>query len=76
MALLTALVLCVTSQDSILSVSVRRVHDVFSTAGCKGRGKPCPEVRGTAALRGGIQKASPSVLFNIVTAHRAAWESR
>ena len=31
MALITAIVLCVRSQDSLLSVSVRRVHVVFST---------------------------------------------
>ena len=31
MALITTLVLCARSQDSLLSVSVRRVHVVFST---------------------------------------------
>ena len=37
-------------------MSVCRVHVVFSTAGFKGREKPCPEARETAALRRGIQK--------------------
>ena len=38
MALVTALVLCDKSQDSLLSVSVRRVRIAFSTAGFKGGG--------------------------------------
>ena len=40
MALITALVLCARSQDSLLSVLMRRVHVVFSTAGFMGGGKP------------------------------------
>ena len=36
------------SQDSLLSVSVRRVQFVLSTAGYKGGGKPCPNKRVTA----------------------------
>ena len=32
MALITAMVLCARSQDSLLSVSMRRVHVLFSTA--------------------------------------------
>ena len=39
MALITTLVLCARSQDSLPSASVRRVNVVFSTAGFKGRGK-------------------------------------
>ena len=52
MALITALDLCARSQSS--SISVRRVNVVFSTAGFKGGGKPCPKIRETAALRRGI----------------------
>ena len=46
------------SQDLVMSVSVRRVSVVFSTAGFKGGGKPCRKTRETAALRRGIEKAS------------------
>ena len=55
MALITAMVLCTRSQDSALSVSVRRMHVVFTTAGFKGEGKMCPKTRETIALRRGIQ---------------------
>ena len=48
-AFITAMVLCVMSQDLLLSVSVRRVHVVFSTAGFKGGGKPRPKTRETTA---------------------------
>ena len=59
MALIATLVLCARYQDSLLSVSVRSVHVVFSSAGFKGGGKPCPKASETAALQGGgIQKAS------------------
>ena len=51
MALTTALVLCARSQDSLLSMTVRRVHVVFSTAGFKGGGKPHPKARETVTLR-------------------------
>ena len=40
MTLTTAKILCARSQDSFLSVLVRRVHVVFPTAGFKGGGKP------------------------------------
>ena len=43
--LITALILWARSQDSLLSVSGRRVHVVFSTAGFKGGGRPCPKTR-------------------------------
>ena len=43
MAFMTALVLCARSQDLVLSVSVRRVHVVFSAAGFTGGGKPFPK---------------------------------
>ena len=56
MALITAVVSCAKSQDSLLSVSVRRVHDVFPTVEFNGGGKPCLKTRETAALRRGIQK--------------------
>ena len=56
MTLITALVLCARSQDSLLSVSVRNVHVVFSTAGFKGGEKPCPKTREIFALRRGIHK--------------------
>ena len=55
--LITTLVLCARSQDLVMSVSVRRVHFVFSTVGFKGGGKPCRRTRETDALRRGIQKA-------------------
>ena len=58
MAFTTALVLYARSQDLVSSVLVPRVRVVFLTAGFNGDGKPCPKVRGTAALRRGIQKAS------------------
>ena len=51
MALITAQVLCARSQDSVMSVSVRRVHVVLSIAGFKGGGKPRRKTRETAALR-------------------------
>ena len=41
MALITTLVLCGRSHDLVMTVSVRRVHAVLSTAGFKGGGKPC-----------------------------------
>ena len=56
MALITAMVLCTRSRNSILPVSVRRVHVVFSTAGFNGGGKPSPQTREIAVLRRGIQK--------------------
>ena len=40
MALITTLILCARSEDLVMSVSVRRVHVVLSTAGFKGGGKP------------------------------------
>ena len=43
MALTAAVVLSAMSQDSVLSVSVRRVHVVFPTAEFKGGEKPCPK---------------------------------
>ena len=60
MTRITALVFCARSQDSSQSVSAHRVRVVFSTAGFKGKGKPRPKTRETAALRRGIQKASRS----------------
>ena len=36
----------------VMSVSVRRVHVVLSTAGFKGGGKPCRKTHETAALEG------------------------
>ena len=58
MALITTLVLCARSQDSLLSVPVRRVHVVFSTAGFNGGGKPCYKPRETATLRRSNQHPS------------------
>ena len=49
MALIITLVLCARSQDSVMSVSVRRVRVVFSTAEIKGGGKSCRKTRETAA---------------------------
>ena len=54
-ALITVLVLCARSQDSLLSVSVRRAHIVFSTSGFKDEGKTYPKARETAALWRDIQ---------------------
>ena len=45
MALIIAMVLCTRSQDSLLFVSLRRVHVVFSTAGFKGGGKSFRKTR-------------------------------
>ena len=56
MELITAMVLRARSQDSVPSVSVRRVLVVFSAARFKGGGKPCPKTRETAAMQRGIQK--------------------
>ena len=55
---ITTQVLCARSQDLAMSVSVRRVHVVLSTAGFKGGEKPCQKTRETAALQNGIQKTS------------------
>ena len=44
MALITAMIFYTKSQESLLSVSVRRVDAVLST-GFKGGGKPCPKTR-------------------------------
>ena len=41
MALITALILCARPQDSLLSVSVLRVHVVLSASGFSGGGNPC-----------------------------------
>ena len=43
MALITAIVFCARSQDSVLSVSMSTVHVVFSSAGFKDGGKLCPK---------------------------------
>ena len=40
MALITVMVSCARSQDSVQSVSVSSVRDVLSTAGFKGGEKP------------------------------------
>ena len=62
MALVTAMFLCAKFQDSLFSISVFRVHVVFSTAEFKDRRKPCPKTPETAVMRRGIQTASPSSL--------------
>ena len=51
MAIMTALVMCARSQDSLTSVSMRMVRVVFSTAGFKGGRKQSPKTRATAAQR-------------------------
>ena len=55
MALMTTLVLCARSQDLVMSVSLRRVHVVSSTAGVKDGGKLCRKTRETAALRDALK---------------------
>ena len=50
MALITAMSLCARSRDSLPSVSVRRVHVVFSIAGFEDGGKPYHKTRETATL--------------------------
>ena len=50
MAIISAMVLCARFHDSLPSVSVRRVHVVFSTAGLKSGGKSYSKARDTAAL--------------------------
>ena len=62
MELITATVLRARSQDSLLPVSMRRVHAVFSIAGFDSGGKPCFKTRETATLRRGIEKASRTKL--------------
>ena len=52
---ITAMLLCGRSQDSVHSVSVRRVHFVFLTAGFKVGRNPCPRIRETATLQRGIR---------------------
>ena len=52
MALITAMVLCARSQDSVLSVSERRVHVLFSKAEFKGEGKSSQTTRETALQNG------------------------
>ena len=68
MTLITALVLCARFQDSLLSMSVRRVHVVFSAAGFKDGGKPCRKTPETAALRRGLDEyhATARALFSFV----------
>ena len=53
MALITAPVSCARSQDSLLSMSARKIHVVFSTTrplDIKGGGKPCRKTRKTIAI--------------------------
>ena len=57
LALVTALVLCASYHNFIMSVSVRRVCRVLKSTVFKGGGKPCRKTRETATLRRGIQKA-------------------
>ena len=45
MAIITVMVFCARSQDSLSSVSGRRVRVVISTAGFTGGRKPCPKTR-------------------------------
>ena len=59
-ALITVMVLCAMSQNSLLSVSVRRVIVIFSSAGFKGVRKSCPKACEIAALR--RQSESPAQL--------------
>ena len=56
MALITAMVVCAKSQRSLLSVSVRRVHVVFSAAGFNGEGEPCPKTGDTPRCREASRK--------------------
>ena len=44
-ALITTVVLCTGSQDSLLPVSARKAHVAFFNAGFKGGGKPCSKTR-------------------------------
>ena len=50
MALLTAVVFYARSQDSFLPPSVCKAHVVFSTAGFKSGGKPCPKTSGNTGV--------------------------
>ena len=61
-ALITATVLYARYQNSLVSVSGRRVHVVFSSVGIKGGGKPYPKARETAALWRSIQTATHTQL--------------
>ena len=62
MAIITAMVLCARSQDSLSSMSLRRLHVVFSNVGFKGGGKRCPKTRETAALHRECDPESPPPL--------------
>ena len=83
-ALIPALVLCARSQDSLMSVSVRRVYVLFLSVGFKNGGKLCPKTRETTALQRGIQKASRTlklavgvrnVTANAMLAEKLGWLS-
>ena len=52
MAVITAMVLCARSKDLVLSVSVHRLHVVYSTARFMGGVKRSSKTRETAALHG------------------------
>ena len=54
--LITAMVLCAKSHDSLSSVSVGRVDVELSTAGLEGGGQTCHKTRETAAWRKDIQQ--------------------
>ena len=70
-ALLSTMVSCARSQDSLLSVSVCRVHVVNSSARFKGGSKACIKTHETAALRRDIRKGSRSYL-GLNPSHRKA----
>ena len=69
MTLATALVLCARSLDSVLSMLVRRVLVVFSTAGFKGEGKPCLKTCETTALRGVVQNGAQQTIHTHTHTH-------
>ena len=58
MDIITSMILCARTQNLVLSVSVRRVYVVFSTARFKGGEKPRSKTSETGPLRKGIQKPS------------------
>ena len=62
MLLMPAVLLSTTLRDSLLSVLVRRIHVVFTIAGFKGGGKPCPKTHETATVRRDIQNPSRTKL--------------
>ena len=68
MALETAMVLCARSQDAVLSLSVRRTHVVFSTAGFTGGGSRAPR-----QVKSPRYERHPESLAHLVGSNPSHW---